>query len=85
MYLPRYSQTEAFKPLCCTGRFGHDVKNCVVACYALCFHEILELLLRPSRRIWAGFAVIAFVVFMLVSSGDFSFLLKSSCAFELTA
>ena len=30
---------------------------------------------RSMGRIWAGFAVIAFVVFMLVSSGDFSFLL----------
>lgn len=29
-------------------------------------------------KIWAGFAVIAFVVFMLVSSGDFSFLLTLS-------
>eukprot|EP00439_Symbiodinium_sp_Y106_P002771 s2877_g1.t1 len=29
-------------------------------------------------KIWAGFAVIAFIVFMLVSSGDFSFLLTLS-------
>eukprot|EP00438_Fugacium_kawagutii_P024671 Skav230598 [mRNA] locus=scaffold168:26624:32378:- [translate_table: standard] len=39
---------------------------------------VLKYSQTEAFKIWGGFAVIAFIVFMLVSSGDFSFLLTLS-------